>query len=116
MYNPNPLKKEFARKLRKNATLAEQKLWQVLRNRNFLGLKFRRQHVLYGFIVDFYCPELRLAIEVDGAIHLFQKDYDQKRQLLIEQRNVSFLRTTNVEVFKNMPELLARIERFSRNQ
>jgi very-short-patch-repair endonuclease len=116
MYNPNPLKKDFARKLRKTATPAENKLWQILRNRNFLGLKFRRQQVLFGFIVDFYCHELRLVIEVDGSVHLLQKDYDQKRQHLIEKRNISFLRITNTDVFKNVPEVLARIERFSRQQ
>jgi len=116
MHTPNPVKKDFARKLRQTATPAEQKLWQILRNRNFLGLKFRRQHVLYGFIVDFYCHELRLAVEIDGSVHAFQKDYDQKRQDLIEQKNISFLRITNIEVFKNMSNVLAQIERFSLQQ
>jgi very-short-patch-repair endonuclease len=113
VYTPNPLKKEFARKLRKNETPSEHKLWQILRNRRFLELKFRRQHVLYGLIVDFYCSALNLAIEIDGSIHLLQKDYNQKRQWLLEQKNISFLRISNIDVFKNLPEVLTRIECFS---
>ena len=62
-------KKIFARELRKNFTPEEKKVWEVLKNRNFNNLKFRRQHVLQGFVVDFYCHELKLAIEIDGKIH-----------------------------------------------
>ena len=58
------IKKQFARTLRKDLTKVEQKVWHVLRNRKFNKLKFRRQHELNGFIVDFYCHELRLAIEM----------------------------------------------------
>jgi len=60
------IKKRFARSLRKNQTPAEMKVWKLLRNRRFLGLKFRRQHVVEGFVVDFYCPECKIAIEIDG--------------------------------------------------
>ncbi len=71
------IKKTFARNLRYEATPEEYKVWNVLRNRKFLNCKFRRQHVIDGFVVDFYCKELRLAIEVDGKIHDRQKDHDE---------------------------------------
>ena len=58
---------ERARALRREATDAERFLWSLLRNRQFLGLKFRRQHPLGGYIVDFYCHEARLGIELDGG-------------------------------------------------
>jgi 5-methyltetrahydrofolate--homocysteine methyltransferase len=58
-----------ARELRANATPAERFTWSILRNRGVLGHKFRRQQVLYGFIADFFCAELKLAIELDGAVH-----------------------------------------------
>ena len=88
-------KKIFAQQLRKQSTPEEIKVWKLLRNRKYKGLKFRRQHVIDGFIVDFYCHELRLAIEIDGKVHLKQKEYDEFRQYLIEQNNIKFIRITN---------------------
>jgi very-short-patch-repair endonuclease len=70
---------EQARQLRKEMTPAEQILWDRLRGRRFQGLKFRRQHPLGRFIVDFYCAEHRLVIELDGGIHRHQQEYDQAR-------------------------------------
>ena len=69
-------KKLFARELRKESTPAEKIVWEHLRNRKFNNLKFRRQHVIHGFVIDFYCHELSLALEIDGDVHLKQKDYD----------------------------------------
>ena len=63
------LKVALAKAQRQEPTAAEAAAWALLRNRRCLGLKFRRQHVIRGFIVDFYCVELRLAIEVDGTVH-----------------------------------------------
>ena len=62
-------KRDLARRLRRQATEAERRAWEALRDRRCLGLKFRRQQVVRGYIVDFYCAELRLAIEIDGALH-----------------------------------------------
>jgi len=67
------IKKQFARQLRQDQTSAEEKVWELLRDKRLLGLKFRRQHVIEGFVVDFYCHEHRLAIEVDGGIHQSEK-------------------------------------------
>ena len=82
-------KKLFARELRKESTKEEKKVWEILRDRRFLNLKFRRQHDIEGFIVDFYCHDLRLAIEIDGKVHDRQIDYDNLRQNLIEEKGLT---------------------------
>ena len=104
------IKKIFARELRREATPEEKKVWGVLRNRNFLNLKFRRQHVIEGFVVDFYCYELCLAIEIDGTIHEKQKEYDILRQGLIEEKDIKFIRVTNEEINKDIGILLTKIK------
>jgi len=62
-------KTQFAKELRKDQTKAEEIVWREIRNRKFLGLRFKRQFIIEGFIVDFYCDEFALAIEIDGRIH-----------------------------------------------
>ncbi|MBP7736586.1 MAG: endonuclease domain-containing protein [Spirochaetes bacterium] len=102
-------KKLFSRELRKESTLHEIKVWEKLRDRRFLNLKFRRQHVIEGFVVDFYCHQLRLAIEIDGGIHERQQDYDDLRQHLIECEGIRFIRVTNEEVIADMDKLFKKI-------
>src|SRR5581483_11599574 len=68
-YYGSESKREFARGLRQQATRAEQKAWRFLRSRKLLGLKFRRQHPVAGFLTDFCCEEIKLVIEVDGSLH-----------------------------------------------
>jgi histidinol dehydrogenase len=87
----------LAREFRKNHTKTEQIMWEELRNRKFLNLKFKRQYLIEGYIVDFYCPELKLAIEIDGPIHLQQIKEDELRQRDIEEKGIRFIR------FKNLP-------------
>ncbi len=103
------IKKQFARLLRKDSTNAELLVWNALRNRKFNNLKFRRQHEINGFIIDFYCHELRVAIEIDGKIHEGQKDYDQLRQEMIENENITFIRITNEDIMKDINILLEKI-------
>lgn len=76
-----------------------------------MGLKFRRQHVIEGFVVDFYCYEHRLAIEVDGGIHekRMKKEYDGLRQAEIESKGIRFIRITNKEIEENESTLFDRI-------
>lgn len=107
--------KELARELRKNQTPTEKIVWNLLRNRNFLNLKFRRQKEIQGFIVDFYCDEYSLAIEIDGKIHDKQKEYDEWRQIQIESKGVHFIRVTNAEVYRDVNILLKQIEDFINN-
>jgi very-short-patch-repair endonuclease len=96
-----------ARHLRKNQTVAETHMWSLLRKKQ-LGTRFRRQHPMGPFILDFYAPEVRLAIEVDGAVHdlAAQKEYDNFRQKLIEQHNAAFMRFKNSQL-ENSPKAVA---------
>ena len=103
------IKKEFSKELRKEQTEAERKVWEVLRNRKFLGLKFRRQYVIKGFVVDFYCDKKDLVIEVDGKVHEDQKEYDNYRQAQIELRVKHFIRIKNEELKDDISVLLNKI-------
>lgn len=91
-----------ARKLRSGATRTEEHLWQLIRGKS-TGVKFRRQHRIGPFIVDFYSPQIRLVIEVDGGYHCIaeQREYDQYRQGLIEDYDVAFVRLTNLQVLES---------------
>lgn len=97
----------FARQLRKNPTPAEALLWKKLQYEQ-LGVKFRRQSVIRGYIVDFYCPSLRFAIEVDGSVHDPANDYDRDRNIL-ESTGIVTIRFRNIEVFQNMESVLRRL-------
>ncbi len=103
--------KATARRLRKRQTKSEKLLWQELRNRKLDGLKFLRQHPIGPSIVDFYCHENRLVIEIDGGIHLDKdvKDRDKFRQKLIEDYGIRFFRCTANEVESNLEGVLAGI-------
>jgi very-short-patch-repair endonuclease len=102
-------KKTFAGNLRYESTPEEKKVWNALRNRKFHNYKFRRQHVIEGFVVDFYCQKLRLAVEVDGKIHERQKEYDELRQQLIEEKGIKFIRITNEEINKDIEIVFSKI-------
>jgi len=86
-----------ARELRHNPTPAERYAWTLLRNRRMLSLKFRRQHVLHGFIVDFYCPSERIVIELEGDVHdnEAQRCYDQARAGFLEAAGYRVIRVRN---------------------
>ncbi|MGI9118346.1 MAG: endonuclease domain-containing protein [Minisyncoccia bacterium] len=101
------VRREKVRKLRKESTNAEKMLWKILRN-STLGFKFRRQHPIENFIVDFYCFELKLAIELDGSVHneRFQKDYDNARTKSLNVLGINVLRFSNTEVENNIENVL----------
>lgn len=103
-------KLERARELRRDMTPAETILWQELRG-NKLGSHFRRQQVIKGFIVDFYCHKSALVIEVDGAIHdeEAQKEYDIKREQVLHALGLRVVRFRNEEIEKNLLHVLKRI-------
>src|SRR5690349_2542855 len=92
--------KFLAREMRANPTPAENHLWRRIRNQQVLGYKFRRQHTIDRFIVDFYCTEARLVIEVDGSIHEEQQEADQLRTEFLESLGLRVLRFTNAEVLQ----------------
>jgi very-short-patch-repair endonuclease len=97
--------------LRRNMTKAEFMLWQKLKGRKLKGVKFRSQYSVGQFVVDFYCTELKLAIEIDGESH-FQdgaQEYDWERQAFIESVGIRFLRFTNNHVYGNLEGVLEKI-------
>jgi len=98
--------------LRTHMTLAEKILWYSLKGRQLLGFKFRRQHGIKQYVVDFYCPELKLAIEADGESHESDeaKRYDLRRQREIEREGIRFLRFTDDEVVGNADKVVKKIE------
>ncbi len=100
--------RELARSMRKDSTEAEELLWDRLRAKR-LGWKFRRQHPIARFVVDFYCVERGLAIEVDGAVHDSQETEDHARQEYLEERGVRFLRFTNDTVLQDTDRVLSDI-------
>lgn len=111
LYN-HPQYKDVRRSLRSNPTEAEKVLWAKLREKQLNGLKFRRQYGIGRYIVDFYCPELRLAIELDGESHYKEgaQEYDQKREGYIRSFDVHFLRFTNNQVYSSLDDVLRKIE------
>jgi very-short-patch-repair endonuclease len=100
-----------ARNLRREQTPAEVRLWLALRNRQLAGLKFRRQHPYGQFILDLFCVEHQLAVEVDGAVHhnLEQAAHDAERSEFLAQRGVRVLRFTNEEIEQRLPDVLRKI-------
>lgn len=92
-------------------TQAEIVLWSRLKNRQVNGYKFRRQYSVDQYVVDFYCPRVKLAVEVDGDSHFTEEaeSYDEDRQKKIEQLGIHFLRFTNVDVKKNLYEVVNAI-------
>ena len=100
-----------ARYLRKEETKAEKMLWGKLRNKN-LGVRFRRQHPLDMYILDFYAPEIELAIELDGSIHKIKenKEYDIERTKYLNSKYISELRFWNSEVKNDLENVLSKIK------
>jgi very-short-patch-repair endonuclease len=106
----NPELKDLARELRRNMTLSEVLLWNELKQKKMSGYDFDRQHPVKNYIVDFYCKELFLAIEIDGDTHIYKYDYDEERQKYLEKSGIRFLRFEDIEVKKNMTNVLRVIE------
>ena len=104
----NPKLKELARELRKNSTLSEVLLWLKIKGKT-MGVEFHRQVPIDNFIVDFYCHELMLAIEIDGSSHDEKQDYDQNRQLILENLGVRFIRLSDIDVKQKMGWVLEEL-------
>ena len=102
---------EYAKQNRVNSTPAESALWEELRNKKLKGYKFRRQHPVGVFILDFYCHTAKLAIEIDGEYHLEQEQqiYDRARTELLNQAGIQELRFTNQDILTNLSSVLGTI-------
>ena len=105
--------KEKRRVLRKNMTKAEVMLWLELKNKKLLGQRVLRQYSVGSYVVDFYFPQVRLAIEIDGATHITDEEleYDRDRQDEIEELGIKFLRFTNPEIYYELDNVLDSIKR-----
>lgn len=106
-------KVELCRKLRRDQTDAEKNLWKIFRSRQFNGIKFRRQYSIGKYILDFYSPEYRICIELDGGqhfedIHIFN---DEIRRKDLENLGIKILRFTNDEIFNNIEGVCLNIEK-----
>ena len=106
-----------AKKLRKNPTEAEEKLWLAIRDNQIEGYKFRRQHPISIYVADFYCHALKLVIEIDGDYHLAEEQQllDKTRTDDIEFQGIKVIRFTNEEVMLHLPEVICRIREFITN-
>ena len=111
--NAGPDMRARARRLRRDATEAERALWRRLRGKRLDGLKFRRQHVIGRFVLDFYCHECRLAVEIDGGQHreAAQRRRDDARTAFLESRGVAVLRYSNLEALRETEAVLEDLRR-----
>jgi very-short-patch-repair endonuclease len=102
---------EHARGLRHTQTDAEKKLWSLLRNRQLKGKKFRRQHPFADYILDFYCHECKLSVELDGNFHTEkdQREYDEARTRLLNEFKITVLRFWNHEVMNGPEKVIEKI-------
>ena len=108
--------KDLARAMRHEMTWAEKALWRELRDRKLAGVKFRRQQPLGPYILDFYCPDLKLAVELDGGQHDFdeERSHDLARTKFLEELGLKVLRFWNSQVRENLPWVLELIRRETR--
>jgi len=109
-----PYLKPRRKKLRRNLTPAEATLWLALKNSKLSGRKFRRQHSVGNYILDFYCVDERLAVELDGEVHRSDTaaEYDHKRKLYLNELGIKVIRFENFLVFDDMNYVVQRIESF----
>ena len=104
---------EKRRKLRRKESYVEKIVWLHLRGRQILGYKFRRQYSVDHFVIDFYCPEIKFAVEIDGDVHEIpeQKNYDKARQKYLDVFGIKFVRIKNEEFLGNPNKAFSKIEK-----
>ena len=107
-----PIFQEYRKKLRKRSTAAESTLWKTIKNKQIENLKFRRQHSIGNYIVDFYCPEIRLILELDGASHdnYLLEEQDIVRDKTLHEYNCTVLRFENRYVYEFLEEIIKAIK------
>lgn len=110
LFNNQSLKNR-RRELRTNQTKTEEKLWEFLRNRKLGGFKFNRQYSIGPYILDFYCPKVKVGIELDGNLHTENEKiiYDKEREKVLQESHVSVIRFWNNEIENNIDEVLEKI-------
>lgn len=110
--NNLPYLKTFRKELRNNLTPAEARFWKAVQNKNVEGRKFRRQHSVGNYILDFYCPSVRLAVELDGEVHFNDaaREHDYERRLFLGCYDIKVLRFENRLVFEDLEWVLGVIK------
>jgi very-short-patch-repair endonuclease len=100
--------------LRKNATIHEKRLWNLLKNRQFHNLRFKRQVPIGNYIVDFVCPDIKLILEIDGGQHNEPEniEYDNKRTEFLQNQGYKVIRFWNNDIYKNINGILEEIEKY----
>jgi very-short-patch-repair endonuclease len=106
-------KLQRAKELRREMTPAEKVLWEELRA-NKLGVHFRRQQVIQGFIVDFYCHKAGLVVEVDGDVHDLQKEEDERREKVLSEMGLRVVRFRNDEVMRGLSAVVGKIRELAK--
>jgi very-short-patch-repair endonuclease len=105
--------KKYAKELRKKSTISEVILWDELKNKKFYGYKFNRQKILLNkYIVDFYCPKIKLIIEIDGKTHENKYMYDKKREEEIKSKNYNIIRFRDIDINNNIEGVLDGLKYF----
>ncbi|WP_340105382.1 endonuclease domain-containing protein [Rhodohalobacter sp. 8-1] len=110
----NPQLFKFARDLRKRQTDAEKIVWEILRDRRFQNLKFRRQHPIFNFVADFYCHSLKLIVEIDGGYHDLPEQiaYDQERDQYFKEYSYNVIRFLNKDVLFDLRSVRKRLRKY----
>ena len=103
--------KDIRKSLRHQMTPAEVALWQALRGRGAGGYKFRRQQGIGPYVLDFYCPELRLCVELDGSSHDYRFEYDERRTAFLGEQGIRVIRFRNEQVWASVDGIVAEIVR-----
>ena len=106
--------KILRKELRSHATPAEAVLWKMLKGRNADGMKFRRQQGIGPYVLDFYCPELRLCVELDGSSHDYKYEYDEQRTEFLHNQGIRVLRFSNEQVWQGLDFVVDEIVRVGR--
>ena len=116
-YSNHPATKEYRQLLRRTETPTERMLWKKLRNKQLDGYRFRQQHGYGPYVLDFYCPSLRLCIELDGDVHDTEevRQKDKERTIFLTQNRIHILRFRNEEVELNINGVLDRIRDYIKN-
>jgi len=101
--------RERAKKLRREMTPAEKILWKEVRANRLSGLHFRRQQIIHGYFADFYCHQYELIVELDGGIHVLQKEYDAERDAYLTALGFRIIRFRNEDITNNLKAVLQKI-------
>jgi len=110
----HPQQKDTRKSLRRNMTPAEAALWRALRGRGAGGWKFRRQQGIGPYVLDFYCPELRLCVELDGSSHDYRFEYDEQRTAFLGEQGIRVVWFRNEQVWASIEGIVAEIVRIGR--